>query len=111
MELTRVTPGTHAEGTARLVGRGPGAWLELRVKGLPPFDGTYVVWLFDAASDAVGVARVARGSFDVRTRLPLDPARYRWIDISREPLDGNRNHSGDSVLRVSVARLMRAARP
>ena len=52
-----------------------------------------------------------RGSFDVRTRLPLDPARYRWIDISREPLDGNRNHSGDSVLRVSVARLMRAARP
>ena len=103
--LRPVTPSVHAEGAARLVGRGPGARLELRVKGLPPLDGAYVVWLYNAASDAVGVARVARGSFELRARLPLDPARYRFIDISREPLDGNRNHSGASVLRVRTSRL------
>ena len=92
------------------MGSGPGARLELRVEGLPPLDGTYVVWLYNAASDAVGVARVARGSFELRVRLPLDPARYRLIDISREPLDGNRNHSGASVLRVRLSRLREAAR-
>jgi hypothetical protein len=108
--LRPVTPSIHAEGAARLVGRGPGAWLELRVTGLPPLDEAYVVWLYNATSDAVGVARVARGSFAFRTRLPLDPRRYRYIDISREPLDGNRNHSGASLLRVSVKRLIRAAR-
>ena len=55
------------------------------------------------------MARVARGSFALRTRLPRDPARYRYIDISREPLDGNRNHSGASVLRFAC-RVLEAAR-
>lgn len=108
--LRPVTPSAHAVGAARLVGHGPGARLELRVKGLPPLDGAYVVWLYNSAFDAVGVARVARGSFALRTRLPLDPARYRYIDISREQLNGNRNHSGASVLRAGMSRLLAAAR-
>ena len=65
--LRPVTASVHAEGTARLAGRR----LEVRVTGLPPRDGTYVVWLFNTATDAVGVARVARGSFALRTRLPV----------------------------------------
>ena len=32
--------------------------------------------------------------------LPKGFQRYRFIDVSREPADGNPNHSGDSVLRV-----------
>jgi hypothetical protein len=108
--LRPVTANVHADGAARLVGHGPGAWLELQVTGLPPLNDAYVVWLYNAASDAVGVARVARGSFAFRTRLPLDPRRYRYIDISREPMDGNRNHSGASLLRVRIKRLIRAAR-
>lgn len=107
--LKPVTPSAYAVGAARLVGQGSGARLELRVKGLPPLDGAYVVWLYNSALDAVGVARVARGSFALRTRLPLDPAHYRYIDISREPLDANRNHSGASVLRAEVSRLLAAA--
>ena len=108
--LRPVTPAVHAEGAARILGRGSGARLELRVRGLPPLDEAYVVWLYNATSDAVGVARVARGSFALQTRLPRDPARYRYLDISREPLDGNRNHSGASVLRVRMSRLLAAAR-
>jgi hypothetical protein len=104
--LRPVTPQVHAAGAARILGRGPGARLEVRVRGLPPVDEAYVVWLYNATSDAVGVARVARGSFALRTRLPLDPARYRYIDISREPFDGNRNHSGASLLRVRTSRLL-----
>jgi len=82
----------------------------LRVHGLPALDEAYQVWLYNSVSDAVGVARVVRGRFALNAALPVDPARYRSIDVSREPLDGNPNHSGESVLRVPVARLLEASR-
>jgi Anti-sigma-K factor rskA len=100
--LRPVSADVRATGEARLAG---GDRLELRVEGLPVRDGAYEVWLFNSASDAVGLARVARGSFSIRVRLPKDPARYRWLDVSSEPLDGNPNHSGASLLRARVAGL------
>lgn len=108
--LRPVTANVQAAGAARIVGRGAGARLALRVERLPPHDGAYEVWLYNSIFDAVGVARVARGSFALRARLPRDPARYRYVDISREPLDDNRLHSGASVLRVRMSRLLAAAR-
>ena len=42
--------------------------------------------------------------------LPADFEQYRFIDISREPLDKQRTHSGDSVLRGRMPTL-RAAQP
>jgi hypothetical protein len=108
--LRAVTPDMRARGQARIVGRGQDARLELRVRGLPVADETYEVWLFNSALDTVGLARVARGSFAIRTRLPKDAGRWRYLDVSREPLDGNPNHSGASLLRVPVARLLAAAR-
>src|SRR5215213_2229421 len=66
--LQPVTPGVRARGEARIVGRGRAARLELRVRGLPVVDGAYEVWLFNSALDAIGLARVARGSFAIRTR-------------------------------------------
>jgi len=106
--LEPVTTAVTASGSARLVGGGRGARLRVRVRGLPPLEGAYAIWLFNTAGDAVGVARVVRGSFALEARLPVDPARYRYVDVSREPLDGNANHSGASVLRVPVARLLAA---
>jgi hypothetical protein len=107
--LRPVTRDVHAVGAARLVRRASRPRLELRVKGLPPLDGAYVVWAYNSVFDAVGVARVARGSFALRARLPRDLTHYRYIDISREPLNGNRLHSGASVLRVRMSRLLAAA--
>ena len=31
--------------------------------------------------------------------LPTDPARFRYLDVSREPEDGDPGHSGLSILR------------
>jgi hypothetical protein len=41
-----------------------------------------------------------RGTFRAR-RL----RRYRFLDISREPRDGNGNHSGRSVMRIRTREL------
>jgi hypothetical protein len=104
--LEPVTAAVRADGSARLVGRGPATRLQVRVRGLPPLEDAYVVWLFNTASNAVPVARVARGTFALEVRLHVDPERYRYLDISREPLDGNANHSGASLLRIPMATLL-----
>ena len=95
---------------ARLVGRGAQTRLVVRVRGLPAIDGAYQVWLYNSVSDAVAVARVVRGRFALEAALPVAFADYRLVDISREPLGGNPNHSGQSLLRASIARLRRAKR-
>jgi hypothetical protein len=95
-----------ATGTASLTGRGRGALLRLDVSGLPPREEAYEIWLFNSVSDAEPVARVVRGRFELEARLPADPADYRFLDISREPFDGNPNHSGESLLRAPTSELL-----
>ena len=102
--LRPVPPEVAASGDARLTDGG--RRLELRVDGLPVVDGAYEVWLLNSVSDSVPLARVARGSFAIRVRLPGNARSYRWVDISRERLDGDPKHSGASVLRAPVARLL-----
>jgi hypothetical protein len=102
--LRPVPPEVGASGNARLTDGG--RRLELRVDGLPVIDGAYEVWLLNSPSDSVPLARVARGRFAIRVRLPGDARSYRWVDVSRERLDGDPKHSGASVLRAPVAHLL-----
>jgi len=93
-------------GSAQLVGRPGERRLRLVVRGLPDLSsGGYVVWLYDSLSEAQPVTGVRRGSFAVEVPLPRSAERYRFLDVSREPADGNPNHSGESVLRVPLARI------
>jgi hypothetical protein len=39
----------------------------------------------------------------VEVELPVDPGRFSFFDISREPADGDPGHSTDSVLRGPVS--------
>jgi hypothetical protein len=91
-------------GSAALVDGGKR--LRIDVKGLPdPGSGSYQVWLYNSVIDAreIGAARGTRLSLDLK--LPPNATRYSSVDISREPADGNPNHSGDSVLRVPLSKL------
>jgi hypothetical protein len=97
-------PGVRgASGSARIVGR----QLRLRLRGLPRTAGGYTAWLYNSIADAAPVARFAGGNGSLKAELSRKPSGYRFIDISREPPDGNPNHSGISVLRVPVASLIR----
>jgi hypothetical protein len=68
----------------------------------------YEVWLYNTRTDAKSLgAQVtnAQGAYQGAGPLPSDYARFKYIDISREPIDQNRGHSGDSVLRGKIPKL------
>jgi hypothetical protein len=95
-----VTQGGGAAGTAQL----RGSRLAVRISGLPA--GSYGVWLFDDVSNARMVAHFSGAQARLEAPLPQSFQRYRFIDVSSEPPDGNPNHSGASVLRVPLAKLL-----
>lgn len=78
----------------------------LRVQGLARQPGHfYELWLLDPDGKmvALGSFRVdAHGDAVVRVPLPVDPARYRYFDVSLQPDSGDPAHSGISVLRGST---------
>ena len=83
-----------------------GKRLRLDVSGLPdPQGGAYQVWLYDSVIDAVSLVKVSDTKLTLDLKLPANASHYRYVDISREPADGNPNHSGESVLRVPLAKL------
>ena len=94
-----------ARGRARLVRRDRRDRLELRVTGLPRPRGRYEVWLYSSVAQAQPLGSFPTGDIELDAPLPRDADRYRDIDISLEPADANDNHSGDSYLRVPLARL------
>jgi hypothetical protein len=82
-----------------------GATITLR--GLPdPEPGTYQVWLYDSIVQAQSLGTVAGASGRLDVKLPPDARTYRFLDVSHEPADANPNHSGDSVLRAPLGKLL-----
>ena len=73
----------------------------------------YEVWLYNSQGDAKtlgGQVTDQQGNYQAVGPLPADFENYRFIDISREPLDRQHGHSGASVLRGRMPKL-RAAKP
>jgi hypothetical protein len=71
----------------------------------------YEVWLYNSQGDARtlgGQVTDRQGNYQAIGNLPGDFEQYRFIDISREPLDQQRGHSGESVLRGRMPRLREA---
>jgi hypothetical protein len=71
----------------------------------------YEVWLYNSPKDARSLgAQVTdqRGTFQGAGPLPTDYQRFQFIDVSREKIDQNRSHSGDSVLRGKIGTLKTA---
>jgi hypothetical protein len=80
-----------------------GKRLVLRVGGLRA--GGYQVWLYNSVIEAKSLGGARGTKLDLDLHLPPSANHFRAIDVSREPRDGNANHSGQSVLRVSLAKL------
>ena len=93
--------GSGASGTIRLIGGGQDR-LSVSLRGLPPRGAFYEVWLYRSVTDAVSLGRAGRSSRRLQVSLPARAADYPFIDVSLERPDGNRSHSGQSVLRARL---------
>lgn len=98
--------GFAGSGTVRLRGEGDGSILRIDIEGSGSRDGAPEVWLYNSVSDAVSLGRLAGGRRRIDVKLGQDLSRYRFVDVSLEPADGNRNHSGRSVLRAPTRSLL-----
>jgi hypothetical protein len=107
VELQPVSPDFPARGTASIEGSGTNSRLTMSLSGLPPREEAYAVWLYNAITDAVLIDRVVGTSLNIDEVLPADPADYKYIDVSQEPIDDNPNHSGASVMRIPVDELLK----
>ncbi|MGE4178158.1 MAG: anti-sigma factor, partial [Thermoleophilia bacterium] len=81
-----------------------GEALALSVSGLPASapQTFYELWLLDGPERllSLGSFRVPdSGDASVEVPLPVPLADFAFIDVSREPADGDPGHSGDSLLR------------
>jgi hypothetical protein len=101
----RLTTLGGGPGSGRVTVTDEGATITLR--GLPKPDGAYGVWLYDNIVRAMPLGTVPDGSGKLTVSLPPDASNYRFLDVSNEPADGNPNHSGDSVLRAPLRKLLR----
>jgi hypothetical protein len=79
--------------------------IRVSVKGLPAASGAYTVWLYDSVASAVPLGHLNDGK--LTASLPKGYSRFRSLDVSLEPRDGNANHSGASVMRAPLSALTR----
>ena len=92
-------------GSGRFAPAGGGRYV-ITLKDLPQPSGAYQAWLYNNVVDAVPLGTFREGSGRLAIRLPANAAKYRFLDISQEPADNNRNHSGDTVMRARLAPLL-----
>jgi hypothetical protein len=101
-------------GVAIIAERGGKRQVIVQAASLPPNKNreAYEVWLYNSPKDAKSLgAQVtdSRGTFQGAGPLPSDYAHFQFVDVSREPIDQNRAHSGDSVLRGKIGKLKTAS--
>jgi anti-sigma-K factor RskA len=101
-----VSAAENAGGTAELKPEAGGR-AEVELRGLRPSGPRdfYELWLLgdDGQLVSLGSVRVpASGDATLDVELPVDPRQFRYLDLSREPDDGDPGHSTVSILRGPV---------
>ncbi|WP_299441471.1 anti-sigma factor domain-containing protein [uncultured Phycicoccus sp.] len=93
-------------GSAEAVRIGPELDLDVRTAGLDPGDGYLEVWLINrdlTRMVSIGVLRPGEGTQRFAVDESLIEEGYVIVDISREGFDDKPEHSGDSVVRGTLA--------
>ncbi len=100
----------EAAGQVELIDDGDQLTLRVDMRDLPaPAPGTfYELWLIDPTTgEPVSVATMKDGSSDVATEIAVpsgtDPAQFDVVDVSVQEEDAGPEHSGNSVLRGTLA--------
>jgi anti-sigma-K factor RskA len=91
-------------GTLLISGDGSARRAELSAAGLPVSERVlYELWLLDSARGQMSLGTFAPGpggEATVAMPMPVEDEAYTYVDVSREPADGDPAHSGHSILRA-----------
>jgi len=105
--VLRPVKGERGAGVAAIAQRGKERSLIVQARvALNKDREAYEVWLYNSDRDARslgGQVTDRRGTYQGARELPKDLAKFKFIDLSREKIDENGGHSGDSVLRGRIA--------
>lgn len=105
--VLRPVGGAQGAGIAVIAQRGNTKTLIVQARLTPNKNReAYEVWLYNSRRDARSIgAQVtdAQGTFQGAKTLPADYRKFKYIDISREKVNSDRSHSGNSVLRGAIA--------
>jgi len=102
LALAPLAKGGAAEGKLRLARAGGQATLAVSELAPSRRGEFYELWLLSPPGELVslGSFRVgAGGGATLKLPLPVDPSRYRFLDVSVERDDGDPSHSSRSILR------------
>jgi hypothetical protein len=97
-------PDHSGSGEAQIVTRDGVDYLRIDAADLSRGKGFYEVWLIDPKTMqmvGLGALDTSHGLFPVPTGLDL--SKYRLVDVSLEPMDGEPTHSGNSIVRGELA--------
>jgi Anti-sigma-K factor rskA len=94
-------------GAAVVLGQGTQRAVQVQATGLEPSTAqfAYQFWLYDSQGKARSLgAQVTdkNGTLQAVGTLPAGFEKYRYFDLSREPITGPKGHSGVSVLRGRI---------
>jgi hypothetical protein len=112
--LLRPQSGEKGVGIALITERDGERSLLVQARGLKPTrEGeAYEVWLFNSQQDATSMGAQLtdkQGNYQGAGRLPENYEDFTYLDISRETVDQNAAHSGDSVLRGRLSDIQAAS--
>lgn len=97
-------PDHQGSGKAEIIQTSRGPELVVDVDSLTPSDGFYEVWLIDPKTfQMVGLGALNNNAGRFPIPDGLDLSKYRIIDVSIEPYDGNPLHSKNSVVRGEIS--------
>jgi hypothetical protein len=100
-------------GIAIVVDQGGKRQILVQAAALPPSgqDEGYYVWLYNSPSDAKslgGQVTDQQGNYQAIGAFPADYSKYKFIDVTRQPVGRDPKHSGESVLRGPLPKLRNA---
>ena len=95
------------EGEVLISGEGNDRRAHVKLDSMPPSGrAVYELWLLDGVRGQLSLGTFAvpsSGRVEVEVPVPVEPGGFTYLDVSREPPDGNPGHSGVSILRAPTS--------